>query len=347
MRADNRLSKSLEEAFINNDTQYNFGGWAPQKLFPTPVYLIQTFNINNSETNTYFSRNAFDYFLVDNPSKNLTIFNQIGSVIYAGGSSPNLSLMSFSYNGQDWEVIPSLNDLCGKWVSMLYFKDQYFALGQGGNLNIEIVAYSNDGYNFTGDTTAYSAFTGSIRSFFNAVNSNNKIFATANQNPVLQVSTDGINYSGDPYFFTFSAAGINSIVYQNNQVICSTGDKLVWSNDDGNTWTTTTITGTTTNVVYDGSRFVIGALLPGNSGTRIYTANTLSSITYVGLVPQSCIALGYDGTKYFASRSSINDDMFYSTDLINWTSLVPTGIDLSVDKYFYFGSNTPFYTEIP
>jgi len=345
--ADNRLSKSLEEAFINNDTQYNFGGWAPQVLFPSPVYLIQTININNGETKTFFSRNGFDYLLVDNPSKTITIFNEIDNVIYAGGDEPNLSLMSFSNNGKDWELIPSLSNLCGRWMNMLYFKGQYFALGQGGGSYDEIVAYSNDGYNFTGDTTAYSAFTGGIRAFFNAVNTNNKIFASANQNPVLQVSTDGINYSGVPYFFTFSAVCINTIVYENNQLICSVADKLVWSNDDGDTWTTTTITGTTTNVVYDGSRFVIGAYLSGNSGTRIYTANTLSSITYVGLIPESCQSLGYDGTKYFGSGGFLNNNMFYSNDLINWNYLTPTGIDLSVDRVYYFSSNTPFYTKIP
>jgi len=30
---DNRLYKSKEEAFINNDTYYNYGGWAPNVLF--------------------------------------------------------------------------------------------------------------------------------------------------------------------------------------------------------------------------------------------------------------------------------------------------------------------------
>lgn len=34
MISDNRLYKSLDERFINNDPQYNYGGWAPQILFP-------------------------------------------------------------------------------------------------------------------------------------------------------------------------------------------------------------------------------------------------------------------------------------------------------------------------
>lgn len=34
MMSDNRLYKSLDERFINNDPQYNYGGWAPQIEFP-------------------------------------------------------------------------------------------------------------------------------------------------------------------------------------------------------------------------------------------------------------------------------------------------------------------------
>jgi hypothetical protein len=64
MRADNRLSKSLEEAFINNDTQYNFGGWAPQKLFPAPIStdgLIFHYDFSNASTMDFRNSGGINY----------------------------------------------------------------------------------------------------------------------------------------------------------------------------------------------------------------------------------------------------------------------------------------------
>ena len=55
---DNRLQKSMEEAYINNDAQYNFGGWVPPIAFftppsPTPTPTItSTPNLTPSNTPT-------------------------------------------------------------------------------------------------------------------------------------------------------------------------------------------------------------------------------------------------------------------------------------------------------
>jgi hypothetical protein len=75
MGADNRLSKSLEEAFINNDTQYNFGGWAPYlALFPPPS---PTPSITPTITSTQTSTPTPTPTLTPSPTPPIPVANMI------------------------------------------------------------------------------------------------------------------------------------------------------------------------------------------------------------------------------------------------------------------------------
>jgi hypothetical protein len=101
---DNRLSKSLEQEFVNGDPQYNFGGWVPPVIFDTPI-SNPLWVAGGQGTNTLaYSTDGITWSASTNGN---SIFTGLvaglawnGSLWVAGGQGTNT--LAYSYDGITW-----------------------------------------------------------------------------------------------------------------------------------------------------------------------------------------------------------------------------------------------------
>jgi hypothetical protein len=112
MGADNRLSKSLEEAFINNDTQYNFGGWVPYNSInpppsPTPS-ITPTITSTITPTPTITSTQTSTPTLTPSPTPPIPVAN----MIYRFDASSASNVVLRSSGGTDF--VETWYDTSGK-----------------------------------------------------------------------------------------------------------------------------------------------------------------------------------------------------------------------------------------
>jgi len=343
MRADNRLSKSLEEAFINNDTQYNFGGWAPQKLFPRNFWVAGSLHIPNLPI-TYpnvlsYSPDGINWY--GGQGSNEKIFavyditwsgekwvavGQRGNV--AQGSRPNTIV--YSTDGVNWESSYNSLSVFSSSTLSVYWNGEMFVAGGGRPARL---AYSYDGIVWSGATTLGS---------FSAVNCNDVIFngtywgAVGATNGVVGFSTDGKNWNAPVLVIPISQG--YSISYGDGLWVVGGYENIFYSSDMVN-WSgsnASSIGISFENIEYNGSMFVAGAtdIITGGQLLYSYDGITWSGSSSGNTLFDAVEKVAWNGKIWIAAGTSNNyQTLASSVDGINWTPIPGTTSVVGFEGY--------------
>jgi hypothetical protein len=342
MRADNRLSKSLEEAFINNDTQYNFGGWAPQKLFPTNLWVAGGLasSIFPSYYNSLFaySRDGINWFSCPPESE---VLSYVANIVWSGdkwvavGQRTNFipedkrTTICYSLDGINWEVSnENLTMFSGICQSITFNGEMYVASG-GRPAKL---AYSYDGINWSASTNGSSILTGSTGGYV-AWNGTNfgMVSLQPGSNWIFSTSNDGISWSSNLYNSGFTGQ-ISNLIWANNKWFVS-GNGFINYSTDGVNWSGSSQPVIFVNfwldVEYNGNMFVAGGASYGSYDNLIYSYDGLvwsASTNGNTFVDNYCDGIAWNGSMWIATGfdSSFTYGGCYSYDGITWY-----GIDLN------------------
>ena len=240
--ADNRFNKSLEEHFINNDTQYNFGGWTPQiSLGMDTIYIA--YGSGNPYKKLSYSYDGFNWFsgTTDFPNTGATSAFQecvwINDRFWTTSGQLGTSSVYYSYDGFDWEQVPLPYFSTGLPGRMDWDGTKFIIVGAVNNLTSPSI-YSYDGLSWSG-LSIISGMSISQTYQINEINYGGGLWhAAPGQAPYnpLKYSNDGFTWTNCNFPFSSGTDTILGIEYGNGKwvaVFVGTSVPFFWYSTDG------------------------------------------------------------------------------------------------------------------
>jgi hypothetical protein len=338
MGADNRLSKSLEEAFINNDTQYNFGGWAPQKLYPTYLWVAGGLNpsIDPDLYNSLFaySQNGIDWF--SSPPESNVLF-YVANIVWSGdkwvavGQRNNAipieerTTISYSLDGINWNVSNENLTIFSALCSSIIFNGEMYVASGGRPAKL---GYSYNGIDWSASTNGSSILTGSTSGFVAWNGSNFGMVARTGSLSVFSTSNDGITWSSNLYNSGISGS-VSNLIWANDKWFYAGAAAIKYS-PDGVNWSGSSQSLVSNNfwqnIKYNGSVFVAGGSNSSSYDNLIYSYDGLvwsASTNGNTFLDSYCTGLAWNGDMWIATGydTSFTYGGCYSYDGITWNGL--------------------------
>jgi hypothetical protein len=341
--ADNRFNKSLEEHFINNDTQYNFGGWTPRRALDTETLFV---------VGGYYLTDRLGYSydgLIWSASTNGDVLFQsavysveYGNNMWVVGSQKTPPLpgllansLGYSYDGITWSASTNGNSLIGATLDIAWNGSMWVAVGIGTPSD---VVYSYDGKTWSAATNSSTIFSNQGRC---VVWNGNMWIAAGTNNTTIARSYDGINWTSS----TLSTDGsmwviVGSSTNINNPRIIYSYDGITWS---GATHPNNLFPNQGLSVAWNGTMWVAGGQLP-TSSTDPQIAYSYDGITWSASTSgnavwgQSVNGITWNGYKWVACGADQNS-LGYSFDGINWSA--STNGNIAVGAFAYQVASKP------
>lgn len=230
-------------------------------------------------------------------------------------STRSLSYVMVSRDGVNWDSATTLfmqNLLNVRFVNNLFFT---LSCNFTGTPN-DSLAYSADGYNWTkasiGTTGAgmYGIAYGNGR--YVAVGSRTNIFGTPNNS--IAWSIDGLNWT------SISGPELSNVVFAFGKFIGLSTSGIRHSTD-GLTWTSSYTASCSFMHFCYGDRMIIavcsnGSYIVSTNGTT-WTIPTVTGISF----SSGLRGIAYGNGRYVAVRASTSNNIFTSTDGLNWTNI--------------------------
>lgn len=321
MMADNRYYKSKIQKFINNDPQYNFGGWTPQRLdgatsywwyksaFNTSAVYYRSVDLGKTwfvvDVNPYNESPTFafneSYFWDGN--KFVGLYRSQGNNIYTG------STLQYSNEGLAWDLISNITDITGmvNAAQELTKVGDYYYLSLLRNALYTPEPGSGTTLYISTDLSTWTPSTNSEtyqRPRFITTNGNILVGAGSVQNPanLYPNMTGNTFYSLDNGYTLLPNTNLNSLittrqvfnlVYNGIYFMITTTTSTSYRSSDGITWEDMTpylFTGLGREMRVDGEWvYMFGQPSPSypSSGTILYKTKDLQNFTPV-----------YTGTQY-------------------------------------------------